>query len=174
MAVEPAATPAPFSRASMIAAALPMSTPRDCPNALSCSGVACGLAKDVGSAFAAMKGGGAHPSRTMAPFVPTITFHGDRDTTVNEANSAGIVAAATAASSAPLTIRSETGEQGPGRSYTRLVSSDRTGRPMIEQWTVHGSGHAWSGGQATGSYTDPRGPDASREMLRFFLSHRLA
>ena len=53
--------------------------------------------------------------------------------------------------------------------YTRTVQADENGHPILEQWVLHGAGHAWSGGSAAGSYTEPRGPDASREMMRFFL-----
>lgn len=140
------------------------------------SGVACGAARDLLSALTAMRqGGGATPGhRRRQPFVPVITFHGDRDTTVNEANSQQIVAAATSASGRPLKVQTENGRSRSGRNYTRAQSIDSQGTVQIEQWTIEGSGHAWSGGHPTGSYTDPGGPDASRAMVRFFLNKKRA
>lgn len=137
------------------------------------SGLACGAARDLPSALSAMQRGGG-VSREALCFVPTISFHGDRDMTVGEVNAGEIMALAAAAHGAPLEIARDTGTSAGGRRYTRVTSRDGTGRPLLEQWTLHGGGHAWSGGDAAGSYTDPTGPDASREMLRFFLGHELA
>ena len=138
------------------------------------SGLACGAAKDVSGAMSAMQRGGGKPARAGGVFIPVITFHGDRDHTVHEVNAQEIVAAATAAAGRPLKVRTERGQSPAGRAYSRSLSADAEGKVLIEQWTIAGSGHAWSGGAQAGSYTDPRGPDASREMLRFFLEHRRA
>lgn len=138
------------------------------------SGLACGAARDLPSAMAAMKRGSGikAASRPTSRLVPVITFHGDHDTTVNQTNSSEIVAAATAAAGEPLAVRIETGRSATGRAFTRELSFDDEGKVLIEQWTVANSGHAWSGGSPAGSYTDPSGPDASREMMRFFFSQR--
>ena len=138
------------------------------------SGLACGAARDLPSAFAAMRQGGggvagATPGRTI---VPTIGFHGDADKTVNPVNGDQVIAQA--APAAFLDTRIIRGKAAGGVSYIRTIQADRTGRSMVEQWVLHGIGHAWSGGSPAGSYTDGRGPDASREMVRFFLQHSTA
>lgn len=127
------------------------------------SGLACGAARDLPSAFAAMRDGGASPAASGST-VPTIVFHGDRDTTVNPVNGGQVIAQATPA------IRLET-TVVRGDGYLRTIQADATGRSMLEHWSLQAVGHAWSGGSPDGSYTDPRGPDASREMVRFFLQH---
>ena len=135
------------------------------------SGLACGAARDMAGAFAAMKGGSASPlPRGVA--IPTIVFHGDRDATVHPINGDEVLAQAGAGPA--LRREVERGRSTGGMDFTRTVHRDRTGRALLEQWVLHGAGHAWSGGSPVGTYTDPQGPDASREMLRFFLSHRRA
>ncbi len=135
------------------------------------SGLACGAARDVPSAFAAMRQGGPTPSTDGARIMPTIVFHADRDTTVHPINGDQVIAQSGAGG---LHRRVEHGEVPGGHRWRRTTHSDGDGQVLLEQWLVQGAGHAWSGGSPAGSYTDPRGPDASREMLRFFLRHRLA
>ena len=134
------------------------------------SGLAARIARDVPSAFAAMRRGGQiRQAAGQAPIVPTIVFHGDQDRTVNPQNAEQILAQAT--TDIELEKRVERDQVPGGHSYTRTRYIDRAGFVLLELWVVHGEGHAWSGGSRDGSYTDPNGPDATREMLRFFSYH---
>jgi poly(3-hydroxybutyrate) depolymerase len=142
------------------------------------SGLPCGAAGDLPSALAAMRqgapgrAGGARPAGERRGLVPTIVFHGDRDGTVNPRNGDRIVARARAAAGdLQATAAVQRGRAPGGRAYSRTLHADAGGKAVLEQWVVHEAGHAWSGGSSTGSYTDPQGPDASREMVRFFLEH---
>ncbi len=145
------------------------------------SGLACGAASDVGSAFAAMRQAGPMARRRSAAnlsarggysrIVPAIVFHGDRDTTVHPTNGDQVIAQLKEPLAADARVTVEDGQVPGGRSYTRTVHRDAADHSVFEQWIIHGAGHAWSGGSLAGSYTDPQGPDATREMLRFFLDH---
>jgi poly(hydroxyalkanoate) depolymerase family esterase len=146
------------------------------------SGLPVGAASDLPSALAAMSGRAKPPARQseIAPIgsarlVPTIVFHGDRDMTVSPQNGPAIVSAALGTSNTladPLTKIVMEREPANGRDHTRTIYQDSTRRPLIEQWELHGAGHAWSGGSSGGSYTDAAGPDASAQMLRFFLAQK--
>jgi poly(hydroxyalkanoate) depolymerase family esterase len=144
------------------------------------SGLPYGAAHDLPSAFAAMKNGMAKPNSSGAfgKPVPAIVFHGDRDTTVHSCNGDQVLAQCTGNSAASPADRQskpcvtvEKGSVPQGRSYTKTVQFDGDGKAFAEHWTVHGAGHAWSGGTRNGSYTDPKGPNAAQEMLRFFYTH---
>ena len=157
------------------------------------SGVAPGAAHDVQSAFAVMSAGpgGASdlasalmatllpsaapppaPAATSRPGAPLIVFHGDADRTVVAANGDTVVAAALG--DQPAVATSEDGRAG-ARSFRRTVwrrdGAAGDAPSVVEHWVVHGGGHAWAGGSAAGSFADPDGPDATREMLRFFAEH---
>jgi poly(hydroxyalkanoate) depolymerase family esterase len=139
------------------------------------SGLAAGSAHDLMSGLNAMKG--AHGKRAhhaaSGRRVPAIVFHGDTDGVVHASNADAVVRQFSAGGKALREVV-ERGQSDAGRSHTKTVGLDEDGRAVVESWTLHGAGHAWSGGSAAGSYTDPAGPDASAEMLRFFLQHRLA
>lgn len=141
------------------------------------SGLPIGLASDLPSAFAAMRKGGARARRRpdTAASVPAIVFHGDVDSTVHPGNGEGVIAQSLGADHATRTVDGvgiERGSAAGGRQYTRTVHRSSDGRIAAEHWLVHGAAHAWSGGDAIGSYTDPAGPDASAEILRFFAGCR--
>jgi poly(hydroxyalkanoate) depolymerase family esterase len=136
------------------------------------SGLACGAASDLPSAFVAMRqGSGSEATAGGRHTVPTIVFHGDRDTTVHPNNGDRIVGHATKVKNSTTKVLG--GRVLHGHAYTSTIVTDADGRAITEHWTIHGAGHAWSGGSPAGSYTDPRGPDATKEMLRFFLEHSL-
>ena len=131
------------------------------------SGLPHGAAHDVASALTAMRTGTAPVSaRTTGARPPTIVFHGDADTTVHVNNGLAILAGAR-----PGEVKE--GQSPSGRRFTRTLYPASQARGDSEHWRLHGMGHAWSGGSAQGSYTQPECADASREMLRFFLSHQL-
>lgn len=137
------------------------------------SGLPYGSATDVVSAFAAMRGDPAKTERKSHGRagtkshrrLRTIVFHGDADRIVHPSNAAKVTQAEKQQGD------TEEHREGSfsGRTYRRSVIRDKTDRAIVEQWLIRGTGHAWSGGNADGTYTDPQGPDASREMLRFFL-----
>ena len=139
------------------------------------SGLACGAAHNVPTAFAAMKGQPGAPLRAVSKHegsghrvVPAIVIHGDRDLTVSPVNADAVVAQS--GHGASLSRRTVEGEAG-GLPYSKTLLMTQSGDVAIEQWSIHGGGHAWSGGSPEGSHTSPVGPDASAEMLRFFLEH---
>jgi poly(hydroxyalkanoate) depolymerase family esterase len=138
------------------------------------SGLPAGAANDVVSAFAAMRG---DSGMTLAPMHTagsgsgprTIIFHGTADRTVHVGNAERLAAAAKVRAPG-YTSRSERRTAGSGRAYARTLIENPQGTAAVELWMIEGAGHAWAGGNVGGSYTDPRGPDASAEMVRFFLS----
>ena len=137
------------------------------------SGLAPGAARDLPSALSAMRQGNsvAAPSSGAGGMPPLIAFHGDRDRTVHPRNAEHLLARCLPATEPETPVAVKQGQVPGGYAYTRLAHRDRGGRTLAERWTVHGLGHAWSGGSPGGSYTDPKGPDASAEMVRFFEEH---
>jgi poly(hydroxyalkanoate) depolymerase family esterase len=148
------------------------------------SGLPYAAANDLPSAMSAMRGVAARRARfnggsnsgspSALEAIPIIVFHGDRDTTVSAANGDQLiddfVRSFEHKDGGTMNVLVENGGKPGQRTYTR-TSHHVDGRPALaEHWVIHGAGHAWAGGSANGSYTDASGPDASREMLRFFYT----
>ncbi len=150
------------------------------------SGLPSGAASNMAEALMVMKSGDAgivlpgqrrpmntttHKQARQQTRLPTIVFHGDQDKTVHPRNGELVIAAVQGRVAAGA--QAEQGVSAHGRRYTRSTQRGDHGRVLTEHWLLHGAGHAWSGGSAEGSYTDGLGPDATREMLRFFLSQQV-
>ncbi len=146
------------------------------------SGLPYRAARDAASAFAAMRQGVATAATAAAAVpVPTIVFHGDDDPIVDAANGRRIAEQAVSLLNVDGHGTLEAEVRAPpaanGREYTVTAYRRATAPPSaaappaVEHWAVHGAGHAWSGGSSHGSFTDPSGPDASAEMIRFFHAH---
>lgn len=152
------------------------------------SGVAYGAASNVTEALGAMQHGGnpialgASATRAMearsngakARSMPAIVFQGSRDQVVHAVN-AGQIAAQLAVTQSRhdagyvMPADARRGVSAGGYHYTHTVQG--SGDAVVEVWMVDELGHAWSGGSSSGTFTDADGPDASREMIRFFLDH---
>jgi poly(hydroxyalkanoate) depolymerase family esterase len=139
------------------------------------SGLAYQSAGNVMSALAVMRGnagsrmfGKAHSPETNSRPARTIIFHGSADRTVHPSNARRILDAASQEAKQGKSMT--TSGTVNGRRFTQTVLVHQNGYPLVENWLIDGAGHAWSGGKASGSYTDAQGPDASREMVRFFLN----
>ena len=148
------------------------------PDVFSAVGVHSGLpyqsANNVMSALTAMRGrlgsrnGASIDAGFEKPSMRTIVFHGSADKTVHPANAESIVGDAMV-SHPNAEAMTEAGYVNSKR-FTRTIITGSDGRPGLENWTIEGAGHAWSGGSRDGTFADPLGPDASVEMVRFFLA----
>jgi poly(hydroxyalkanoate) depolymerase family esterase len=142
------------------------------------SAIGVGAATDTPSALAAMRGElrmipGMVQSiaRYMEYGQPAAFFaiHGEADAVVAPINLAESFVAWGGAHGAG-TARDDSVQAG-GRAAVRTRQLSSGGTFPVEVWRVAGLGHAWSGGSRAGTFADPAGPDASRLMLDFFLSH---
>ncbi|WP_243555726.1 extracellular catalytic domain type 1 short-chain-length polyhydroxyalkanoate depolymerase [Priestia megaterium] len=149
-------------------------------------------ATSVTGAYTAMSSGGPNPIQQgdlaylamgeHKRVVPVILFHGTADYTVAPINAHQILSQWAQTNdrasdgldnnniddTADQTV---TGTVSGGRSYTQYIYKDTVGKTVMEKYMIEGMGHAWSGGSTSGSYTDPKGPNATKLSWNFFKSH---
>jgi poly(hydroxyalkanoate) depolymerase family esterase len=152
------------------------------------SGLSYRCAASLSAAFDAMARGGEDPAGQgsaahaaigdLARPVPSMVVHGRADPIVAPVNADQVLQQSMTANrlAAPETFdldiarptTTSRGQVSGGHAYTRSQWTDRRGALVHELLKVDGLGHAWSGGAPGGSYTDPRGPDATDAIWRFF------
>jgi len=126
-------------------------------------------------AFEAMKSSLVHKKKRR---LPAIVFHGTADTRVSPVNAEQTItqwrktnaclAAEHSESSFALTEKVIGGQVPDGYAYRKHIYVEADARPLLEKWLVQGLGHAWSGSPNPSKYSDPKGPNASAEIWRFF------
>lgn len=167
------------------------------PDLFAAIGVHSGLeyqaATSLSSGFKAMRNGGPNPQQQgyaaymamsdRARIVPTIVFHGMNDTTValvngNQTLQQWMETDQLASNNTyivsfnhPTSVTS--GQIPGGYAYVVATWKATNGSEIQTYWKIGGMGHAWSGGNPIGTYTDPRGPNASTAMYNFFMAHAL-
>jgi poly(hydroxyalkanoate) depolymerase family esterase len=166
------------------------------PDVFAAIGVGAGLeykaATSESSAWNVMLNGGPDPNQqgttayhAMGSYkrvVPTIVFHGTSDYTVYPVNGHQVLSqwaqtndlASDGLDNGNIDDTPEetvTGKVPDGRTFTHYTYKDSTGATVLEKYMIDGMGHAWSGGNSAGSYTDPKGPDSSEITWQFFKNH---
>ena len=105
-----------------------------------------------------------------ARIVPALLMHGGADHLVSPLNlratTRQFVVMNALAAGAPVPEPTELPATDARCHGQRWALAD--GRVLAESWRFDGVGHAWSGGDAGGTYTDPGGPDATALVLEFF------
>jgi poly(hydroxyalkanoate) depolymerase family esterase len=104
------------------------------------SGLACGAAIDLPSAFVAMRQGGGSNDKVIpgdGPPIPTIVFHGDRDITVHPNNGDQILEQSIRTTSTQKQVHR--GQVAGGHAYTRTIHTDASGCGIFEHWNIHGA-----------------------------------
>ncbi|HET8911781.1 MAG TPA: PHB depolymerase family esterase [Ktedonobacteraceae bacterium] len=157
------------------------------------SGLAYQSATNLTGGLRAMRRGGSDPQSQgqaafhamsdLARIVPTIVIHGTHDKTVTplngdqavqqwmETNQLASKNTFNSNFTQPTTVTS--GQVPGGRAYVVATWKAASGRELQSYWKIGGMGHAWSGGNALGSFTDPSGPSATQAMHDFFIAHSL-
>jgi len=156
----------------------------------SASGIGWRAATDVVRALTVMQKGGGDglPTSQMmiaamgstARAVPTLVLHGGRDAVVNAKNAddlatqwVGVHDALRARNGEPALLADAAAATRSDNGYTVNERSwrDSKGSARVTLIRIEDLGHAWSGGSTVGTFTDAKGPDASRLIAAFCAAH---
>ena len=155
-----------LSAGASLAALLALQDPARFQAVVMHSGVPPGSAHSAVSALAAMQGcRSAAPLGDLPDLPPLLVIQGDAD---------GVVSPRNGPAAARLWAQAVGASEGTARRVQRgrrhamaVTDFKRRGRVQVTLVTVHGLGHAWSGGAARQPFSDAQGPDASRMAWAF-------